>query len=188
MPRPVEPLAPARYKIQFTASAELKDKMERLQALMPDSDLAAIIEDAVTEKLERLESKRFGRVKAPRKSLEETDTSPSSRYIPAPVRRAVSERDGNQCAFVDAQGKRCGERKRLQFHHDDAFARGGDHSRENIHLMCPAHNRYLAEQVYGKEVIEKYCAREPVPVYFTRKVTGSVSRSRPAIHTRAWAV
>ena len=43
----VEPLAPSRYKVQFTASAELHDKLERLQALMrssvPDGDLATII-------------------------------------------------------------------------------------------------------------------------------------------------
>ena len=49
-PRPVEPLAPARYKVQFTASAELKDKIERLRGLMrssvPDGDLAAIIDKA----------------------------------------------------------------------------------------------------------------------------------------------
>jgi hypothetical protein len=59
----VEPLAPARYKVQFTASAELHDKLERLRALMrssvPDGDLAAIVEQAVTEKLQRLESRRF---------------------------------------------------------------------------------------------------------------------------------
>lgn len=58
----VEPLAPARYRVQFTASAELHDKLERLQTLMrssvPAGDLAAIIEAAVTEKLERLESRR----------------------------------------------------------------------------------------------------------------------------------
>ena len=119
-PALVEPLAPARYKVQFTASAELKDKIERLRGLMrgsiPDGDLAAIIEEAVTEKLERLESRRFGKAKAPRKSVEETDTSPSSRYIPAAVRREVSERDGNQCTFVDARGRRCNERQTLQFH------------------------------------------------------------------------
>jgi hypothetical protein len=100
-PARVEPIAPARYKVQFTASAELHDKLERLRALMrpsvPDSDLATIIEAAVTEKLERPESKRYGKTKAPRKSLGETDTAPSSRYIPAPVRRAVYERDQGQC-------------------------------------------------------------------------------------------
>ena len=150
-PRPVEPLAPARYKVQFTASAELKDKIERLRGLMPEGDLAAIIEEAVTEKLERLESRRFGKTRAPRQALEEADTSPSSRYIPAPVRRAVSERDGNQCAFVDSRGRRCSERHKLQFHHRQPFARGGDHSPENVYMMCPTHNHFLAERDYGKE-------------------------------------
>ena len=47
---------------------------------------------------------------------------------------------------------------------------GGDHSPENIHLMCRTHNAYLAELDYGKEVMERYrrsgnCAREPAPVY-----------------------
>jgi hypothetical protein len=54
----VQPLAPGRYKVQVTASAELAEKLERLQALMrsqiPDGDLGAIVEAAVTEKLARL--------------------------------------------------------------------------------------------------------------------------------------
>ena len=175
-PAVVEPLAPARYKVQFTASAELHDKLGRLRALMrssvPDGDLAMIIEEAVTEKLERLESKRFGKTKAPRKNLEQTDTSPSSRYIPAAVKRAVRARDRNQCTFVDANGRRCTERDGLEFHHHEPFGRGGDHSLENILMMCPAHNGYLAERDYGPEVMEWYRrsgggAREPEPVYFS---------------------
>ena len=35
----VEPLSPARYKVQFTASAELREKLERLTALMPGKEL-----------------------------------------------------------------------------------------------------------------------------------------------------
>ena len=62
-PAEVQPLAPARYKVQFTASADLRNKLERLRALLrsevPDGDLASIIEQAVTEKLERLEARRF---------------------------------------------------------------------------------------------------------------------------------
>ena len=57
----VEPLAPARYRVQFTASTELREKLVRLQNLMrsqvPDGDLETIIDDAVTEKLKRLEEK-----------------------------------------------------------------------------------------------------------------------------------
>lgn len=53
----VEPLSPGRYKVQFTASAELRDKIERLTALMrsevPDGDLGTIVERAITEKIAR---------------------------------------------------------------------------------------------------------------------------------------
>ena len=132
----VEPLAKERYKVQFTASAELRDKLERLKALMrssvPDGDLAAIIEEAVTEKLERLESKRYAKTKTPRKSVEESDTLPSSRYIPAAVKRAVCERDQNQCTFVGDDGRRCTERHRLDFHHHKPYGQNGDRSVENI--------------------------------------------------------
>ena len=80
-------LSPARYKIQFTASAEFRDKLERLRALMrssvPDGDLATILEVAVIEKLERLESRRFAKNKAPRNGVEESDASPRTRHIPA---------------------------------------------------------------------------------------------------------
>ena len=73
----VQPLSPGRYKVQFTASAELRDKLERLSALMrsevPDGDLAAIIERAVTEKLERLEARRYAQSRAPHKKLGDTD-------------------------------------------------------------------------------------------------------------------
>jgi hypothetical protein len=156
----VEPLSPARYKVQFTASAELRDKPERLRALMrpqvPDGDLAAIIEQAVTEKLERLEARQFAKTSAPRKSLSKTDTSSSSRHVPAAVRRAVRERDGNRCRYVDAQGRRCPERHRLEYHHRHPYGLGGDHDPRNICLLCHGHNMYLASHDYGQAAMARY--------------------------------
>ncbi len=159
-PAVVQPLAPARYKVQFTASAELHDKLERLRALMrsrvPDGDLAAIIEQAVTEKLERLEARRFAKTSTPRKGLAETDTSPSSRHIPAAVRRAVHQRDGSRCCYVDDQGRRCSERNRLEYHHRHPYGLGGDRSPRNIGLACHAHNIYQAKHDYGREAMARY--------------------------------
>jgi 5-methylcytosine-specific restriction endonuclease McrA len=155
-PAAVTPLAPSRYKVEFTASAELRDKLARLKALMPDSDLAVIIEEAVTEKLERLESKRFGKTKTPRKSLSDSKTVASSRYIPAAIRRAVHKRDNGQCTYVDASGRRCTERHRLEFDHRKPYGRGGDHSVRNLRLLCRTHNGYSAEREYGKKVIEHH--------------------------------
>jgi hypothetical protein len=159
-------MSPARYKVQFTASAQLHDKLERLQALMrsemPDGDLAAIIEQAVTEKLERIEARRYARTSAPRKELRDTDTSPTSRHVPAAVRRAVRDRDGDRCHYVDESGRRCSERDRLEFHHRQPFGMGGDHSPTNLRLLCASHNRYLAEHDYGQAAIQRRSARGPI--------------------------
>ena len=159
-PASVQPLAPGRYRVQFTASAGLRDKLERLQALLrssvPGADLAAVIEDAVTEKLERLEARRFGLTKAPRKNLSQTETKPTSRHIPAAVRRAVHERDGGRCRFVDEQGRRCTARHDLEFHHRHPIAMGGDHSPQGIALACKAHNLYLAEVDYGRAAMARH--------------------------------
>jgi hypothetical protein len=183
-PSVVQPLSPGRYKVQFTASAELRHKLDRLRALIgvPDGDLAAVIEQAVTEKLERLEARRFSQTKARRQGptdakpqrspeldatdarssrpiparTEDTRPRSSSRYIPAAVRRAVYQRDGGRCGYVDDQGRRCPERDRLEFHHRHPFGLGGDHSLANIRLMCRAHNAYLAESDYGQEAMGRH--------------------------------
>ena len=155
-PAVVEPLGLARFKVQFTASADLHEKLGRLQALMPDADLAGIVEAAVTEKLERLEARRFAKTKTPRKALTETDTAPASRYIPAAVRRAVYERDGGRCRFVDERGRRCSACQRLEYHHRQPYGREGDHSPENIDLLCRTHNTYLAERDYGTAKMAHY--------------------------------
>ena len=174
-PKPpvIEPLAPARYRIQFTASAELRDKIERLTALMPGKDLASIIDAAVTERLERLEAKRFGKTNRPRKNLEDADTSPGVRGISAPVRRFVWERDGGQCTFTTPDGRRCPARKELEYHHDDPYGLGGDRSATSIRLMCTQHNAYMADRDYGKEKMDEYRRSadrvgEPLPVFELR--------------------
>ena len=130
--------------MQFTASAELRDKLERLRALMraqvPDGDLAAVIEEPSPRNSNGSRPGVFAKTRTPRKGLAETDLSSSSRHIPAPVRRAVYDRDGGRCRYVDDTGRRCPERSRLEYHHLYPFGRGGDHSPQNIHLVCGAHN------------------------------------------------
>jgi hypothetical protein len=187
-PAVVEPLSKATYKVQFTASAKFRDKLERLQALMGssgnDADLATVIEAAVTEKLEKLEAKRYGKTKSPRKSLEEADTSPSSRYISAPVRRAVYARDGGQCGYVDPTGRRCTETKRLEFHHLEPYGKNGDRSVNNVELRCRTHNFLEAERDYGKKIMDRYRnsggrVSEPAAVYTFSNRTTSEAGAAP---------
>ncbi len=166
----VEPLAPARYRVQFTASAALREKLERLQALLRadivDGDLGAVIDRAVTETLRRLEARRYGRTSAhtstPPNTPLSTPTSAltsaptGSRHVPAAVRRAVHERDGVRCRYVDEAGRRCPERHQLEYHHVHPFGMGGPHSLANVRLLCRAHNLRAAEQDYGRKVIDRH--------------------------------
>ncbi len=153
----VEPLAPARYKIQFTASAAFREKLERLQALMrsriPDGDLAQVLEGAVTETLERLEARRFSKTARPRATVVPKDDG--SRYVPAALKRAVNLRDENRCRYVDARGRRCPERHVLHYHHRYPFGMGGERTLANVCLMCPAHNQYLADRDYGRHKMDR---------------------------------
>jgi hypothetical protein len=72
-----------------------------------------------------------------------------SRHIPAAVRRAVFERDGGCCTFVDERGVRCRETRGLELHHRQPFGKQGTHSASNVTLYCRAHNTLAAERDFG---------------------------------------
>jgi 5-methylcytosine-specific restriction endonuclease McrA len=162
----VEALAPSRYKVQFTASAELCDKLERLQGLLrgeiPDADLGAVIDRAVTQTLERLEARRYAQTRAPRSAaavVAARGSTRTTRHIPAAVRRKVFERDEGRCRYRDDTGRRCPERHELEYHHLHPFAMGGGHTLDNVRLMCRTHNLYLAEHDYGRQAVATYRKR-----------------------------
>lgn len=185
----LEPIAPARYKVEFTASAELHDKLCRARALLrhkvPDGDLGDVIDEAVTQLLGKLEARRFGKTETPKKTLADTDTSASSRHIPAAIKRAVYERDGGQCAFVDQRGRRCSctDPGKLEYHHVTPYAMGGDHRPESVALRCRTHNQHQAELDFGAEKMERERrgasrAREPQAPYGsqpTEPIAGAAS-------------
>jgi 5-methylcytosine-specific restriction endonuclease McrA len=74
-----------------------------------------------------------------------------NRYIPSMVMAAVWKRDGGECSYVLPSGKRCGERRFLEFDHVKPFALSGEHSAANVRLLCRSHNHYWAEQTYGRQ-------------------------------------
>jgi hypothetical protein len=151
-PRPVvvAPLAPERYKVQFTAGVETCEKLREAQDLLrhviPDGDPAAIFDRALTVLLAQLRKTKHGATERPRASR---PTAPGSRHIPAEVKRQVWKRDGGRCAFVSKDGRRCEETGFLEFHHVEAYALGGQATVGGIQLRCRAHNAYEAERVFG---------------------------------------
>ena len=78
-----------------------------------------------------------------------------TRAIPVAFRRAVWERDGGRCAFVDASGRRCTETRRLELDHIVPFARGGDATVANLRLACRPHNQHAARQAFGSDYVRR---------------------------------
>jgi hypothetical protein len=144
-----KPLAPKRYKIQFTASRECYERLRRAQDLLrhsvPNGDPAVIFERALALFVLDLERRKTAATEKPRNGRA---TAALSRHIPAAVRRAVWQRDGGRCAFRGTQG-RCSETGWLEFHHVRPFAAGGEATVNNIELRCRAHNVYEADQFFG---------------------------------------
>jgi 5-methylcytosine-specific restriction endonuclease McrA len=153
----VEQLSEARFRVEFTASAELREKLELCRDLMshanPSRDLAVVIERAVDSLLVHLEKKRLARARRPR--AEKAARKAKSRRITNAVRRRVFERDGLRCTYVSPDGRRCEARSFLELDHVDPRALGGCDEAENLRVRCRAHNQLWAEQTYGFEHIQR---------------------------------
>jgi hypothetical protein len=74
-----------------------------------------------------------------------------ARHVPASVRRAVFDRDGERCSYWDDRGERCRETLGLEVHHRHAHALGGSATLDNLELRCQPHNTLAAEQDFGRE-------------------------------------
>jgi hypothetical protein len=140
-PRP----AAATVIIHVTLSRETHEKLRRAQALarhiLPDGNVGAILDRALTLLIDDLERRRFARVASPRSSQDES--AASGRHIPSAVKRAVWLRDEGRCTFVGRMGP-CGETAFIEFHHVAPYAAGGAATVDNIELRCRAHNQYEA--------------------------------------------
>ena len=150
-PAIVQPLAPERYKVQFTVSSETREKLRRVQDLMrhiiPNGDVAAIFDRALSLLLEDLEKRKVGATEQPTRHATRTLLDHGT------FRRASGGRCGSatsgRCAYVGSHG-RCAETGFLEFHHVEPYAAGGRAVVENIELRCKAHNAYEAELFFGE--------------------------------------
>jgi 5-methylcytosine-specific restriction endonuclease McrA len=164
----VAPLSADRFEVRFTADRELRDKIEEARALLrhqiPDGSLAAVIDRAMTLLVREVKKQRFGVGRKPRRPKApsaEKKPEAASRHVPDATKREVYERDGGQCTFVDARGRRCPERGWLQIDHVAGFARDPARSPESCRLLCAGHNGHAADMLYGKDFMDGKRPKKP---------------------------
>jgi len=91
----------------------------------PPGDLEAVLKFSLRAAKQKLEQRKFAATERPRAGHQRSN--PDGRHIPALVRRAVWQRDG------------------------EPYARGGEASLGGIRLLCRAHNEYEAERTFDAE-------------------------------------
>jgi hypothetical protein len=147
----VMPLSPDRYKLQVTIGGETVEKLrlatDMLGHAVPSGDQALILDRALSALLVELAKKKFAATAHPRRSR---GVKPGARQPAAAVQRAVWVRDLGRCKFIAANGRRCNERRFLEFHHVDPYALGGEATVDKIELRCRSHNDYEGRLYFGK--------------------------------------
>ncbi|MCO6431411.1 MAG: HNH endonuclease [Deltaproteobacteria bacterium] len=135
-------------KMVYRFSVELDEECMRLYGVAKE----IVGHLPAKEVLRRVLKEFIGRRKEVKRMVKES-LEGSGRYIPKSVRVEVGRRDGGQCTFVAEDGKRCTERHGLEIDHVMPYGLGGGNERENLRLLCRAHNRLMAERVFGREKI-----------------------------------
>ena len=79
----------------------------------------------------RIRDERFKREKRIRQAL------------PAAIQHQVRLRDEGRCTYQDDDGKRCHQRRWLDFHHVVPVAAGGEDRLDNLQLLCRGHHQMI---------------------------------------------
>ena len=157
----IKPVCEQRYTIRVTLSKEAFENLQQLQEMLSHTgttDEATIISKALELAVVSVKkTKAITKGKSMQTPSSDTEQSvPVSRAIPRKIKHAVLSRDKSQCTFVSETGHRCTEKRFLELHHINPYARGGTHSIKNICLMCKAHNQWMAVKDYGMSHMNQY--------------------------------
>ncbi|MFN8588817.1 MAG: HNH endonuclease [Candidatus Eisenbacteria bacterium] len=163
---------------EFAAFQQARDLLSHV---VRNGDPAVVVARALAHYAAHLHRRRFGAKRA----ATEVKRVPRGRHIPAALRHEVAERDGCCCAFVGADGHRCGDTRGLQFDHIVPLAQGGETTAANLRLLCAHHNRHEAAKRLGAEHVaarreqrERARAREHAAQQRRRRAPKRVRRCR----------
>jgi 5-methylcytosine-specific restriction endonuclease McrA len=148
-----------RFELRFTVNKETMEKVKQMQELSSRQTGAPLsLEEILMQGVElyldkqdpvRRQERR--EVRAERKVVaNEAATSPKviTRNIPAAVRDEIFNRDGSSCCFISPSGVRCSSRMGLEIDHVQPFGIGGGHDKDNLRVLCKAHNRHRVKVTF----------------------------------------
>lgn len=146
-----KPVSATLTRIEFNADKGSMNKFDRLMAYYDHqtggswAKLFEILADHEIEKLDapvrRAPGSKQGR----------------TRYVRKQIHQEVWSDWETGCNYRLENGERCGSHKNLEKDHMFEYAEGGTNERENLQLMCGAHNRYRSDRLekFRREFMER---------------------------------
>jgi hypothetical protein len=141
----VKAITETHFQVTLNISNELMEKLEKLKSLLshknPNMTHSELIEELADIAIEKL--------------------SPAIKSARAPSKRSVIQevwiRDQEKCSYIDPRTKKkCESRHKLEVDHIYPKALGGSDTKDNLRLLCRAHNQWAAIQIFGRKKMEKY--------------------------------
>jgi 5-methylcytosine-specific restriction endonuclease McrA len=155
-----ETILKKKFKLEFAVDPEFMKKLEEANAILskkyPEGvPFEKLFEVMLDEYLEKHSPKRKIRRREKRKAdKKKSGVNKRSRHIPEAVQDQVFTRDNGRCTYKGPGGRMCNSTWNLEIDHILPFARGGDHTIQNLRLLCAKHNHLEAERVYGREFMD----------------------------------
>jgi hypothetical protein len=135
-------------RIEFNVGADQMKKLERLQAHYFHQTggswekLFEILADHEIEKLDAPMRRSTGSKPGRAPGAKQRRT----RHIQKQTHQEVWSNWERGCVYILENGERCGSRQNLEKDHVIEFADGGTNDKENLRLLCGAHNRYRSDR------------------------------------------
>jgi hypothetical protein len=154
------PLTEDLRRLHITVSRRFLAKVDAARGALSHSNPRATVESILEAGLDLLVArhrKRRGIGVAPSAGGRKAATG----RISADTKREVWARDDGKCQWALDGGGLCGSTVRLEFDHVIPRGRGGTSEPSNLRLLCRFHNQYVARQVYGDDLMDRFAARVP---------------------------
>jgi len=153
----VRPLAKEISELRVTIDSKTEENLTALKDLLSQkrrkaATLSEVICWAAEIAREKVDpERRAERVKNRKVSSGKAVPQAGRHPIAAVVKNEVLQERGRQCSFVSEDGRRCAQRRWLQFHHVIPVAAGGLNVPSNLRILCTQHHA----------AIHRYAPRSP---------------------------
>jgi len=165
-----------RYKLEFSISKEVYQKLERAKQLCGNSGntreaLEIVFGKVLDEYVEKhcpvkCEERRVKRAKKKAERTMLGEQAPKKRtqanfgYIARSARDKVMVRDGLCCSYVSEDGVHCRARTNLQIDHITPRSEGGRGRVDNLRVLCRSHNLLVAEEKLGEGFMRQFYSKK----------------------------